>query len=234
MAVKRIKSSQKKQQRQPRKREVRRSESTGPKVEFQGLTPGENRSERRSRETRERLLNAAQSIFLEEGYDDATTREITERADLGAGTFYVYFRDKREVYDALVRRANREMHRMWIEARRPGMSVEEQVVAALRATFDYFRSNAAFARLILIEGPPVDAEYTMRLHSGVGAELHGLLKDGIESGRVSEIEPAVLATVIMGISVVMGRWLLSPQPPENADAIEEEIIRFCLRGMRPG
>jgi AcrR family transcriptional regulator len=234
MAVKRIKPPQKKQQSLPGKRHGHRSESSGAKVKFQDLTPNESRSERRSRETREKLLNAAQAIFIEKGYDDATTREITERADLGAGTFYVYFRDKRDVYDALVRRANREMHRRWIEARRPGMSVEEQVVAALRATFDYFRSNAAFARLILIEGPPVDAEYTMRLHSGIGAELHGLLKDGIESGRVSEIEPAALATVIMGISVVMGRWLLSPQPPENAGALEEEIIRFCLRGMRPG
>jgi AcrR family transcriptional regulator len=193
----------------------------------------ENRWKRRSRETRDKLLNAAEEIFLEKGYDNATTREISARADLGAGTFYVHFRDKRAVYDALVRRANREMHRQWLEARKPAMSVEEQVVAALRVSFDYFRENADLARLILIDGPPVDAEYTMRLHSGIGAELHAILKDGIESRRVSEIEPAILATVVMGIAVVMGRWVLSPQAPANAREIEEEIIRFCLRGMRP-
>ncbi len=195
--------------------------------------PEESRSQRRSRETRDKLLSAAEKIFLEKGYDNATTRQITERADLGAGTFYVHFRDKRDIYDALVRRVNRRMHREWLAARRPEMSVEEQVVAALRVSFAYFRKNADLARLILIKGPPVDAEYTMRLHSGVGAELHDILEDGIQSGRVSEIEPAVLATVIMGISVVMGRWLLAPQPPDNAKEMEEEIIRFCLRGMRP-
>ena len=193
----------------------------------------ETRSRRRSRETRNKLINAAREIFLENGYDSARTREITERADLGAGTFYVHFRDKREVYDALVRRANREMHHRWLDARKPEMSVEEQVVAALRVSFAYFRENADLARLILIEGPPVDAEYTMKLHSGVGEELRTILKNGIEDGLVSEIEPAVLATVIMGISVVMGRWLLSPQLPEEAKEMEEEIIRFCLRGMRP-
>lgn len=195
--------------------------------------PEENRSKRRSRETRDKLIRAAEGIFLEKGYDSATTREIAARADLGAGTFYVHFRDKRAIYDALVRRGNREMQSLWLEARTPDMSVEEQVVAALRVSFQYFRDNADLARLILIKGPPVDAEYTMKLHSGIGAELHAILKNGIESGRVSEIEPAVLATVVMGISVVMGRWLLSPQPPENADEIEGEIIRFCLRGMRP-
>lgn len=193
----------------------------------------ETRSRRRSRETRNKLINAAREIFLEKGYDSATTREISERADLGAGTFYVHFRDKRDIYDALVRRANREMHQRWMEARKPEMSVEEQVVAALRVSFAYFRQNADLARLFLIEGPPVDAEYTMKLHSGIGAELHTILQNGIEAGHVSEIEPAVLATVVMGISVVMGRWLLSPQPPKNAEEIEEAIIKFCLRGMRP-
>ena len=193
----------------------------------------ETRSRRRSRETRNRLISAAREIFLDKGYDSATTREISERADLGAGTFYVHFRDKRDVYDALVRRANREMHKRWMEACKPEMSVEEQVVAALRISFAYFRENAGLARLILIEGPPVDAEYSMKLHAGVGAELREILKNGIEDGHVSEIEPAVLATVVMGISVVMGRWLLSPQPPENQKEVEEEIIRFCLRGMRP-
>jgi AcrR family transcriptional regulator len=197
----------------------------------------ESRTARRSRETRKRLIGAAEKIFLEKGYDSATTREIAERADLGAGTFYVHFRDKRAVYDALVRRSNREMHRLWLEARTADMSVEQQVVAALRVSFDYFRDNAGLARLILIEGPPVDAEYTMKLHSGVGAELHSILEDGIESGCVSEIEPAVLSTVIMGISVVMGRWLLSPHARENSREIEEEIIEgiisFCLRGLRP-
>jgi AcrR family transcriptional regulator len=197
------------------------------------LTERENRWKRRSRETRDKLLNAAEEIFVHKGYDNATTREISARADLGAGTFYVHFRDKRAVYDALVRRANREMHNNWLEARKPQMSVEEKVVAALRVSFDYFRQHGNFARLMLIDGPPVDAEYTMKLHSGIEAELHDILKDGIESERVSEIEPAILATVLMGIAVVMGRWLLSPQSPENAREIEEEIIRFCLRGMRP-
>jgi AcrR family transcriptional regulator len=193
----------------------------------------ESRSKRRSRGTRDRLVKASLEIFLEKGYDSATTREIAERADLGAGTFYVHFRDKRAIYDALVRRSNREMAQKWLKARTADMSVEEQVVEALRVSFDYFRNNADLARLVLMEGPPVDAEYTLKLRSGIGAELHDILEDAIESGDVSEIEPAVLSTVIMGISVVMGRWLLSPQPPENADEIEEEIIRFCLRGMRP-
>lgn len=193
----------------------------------------ESRSKRRSRDTRDRLVKAAEEIFLEKGYDSATTREIAERADLGAGTFYVHFRDKRAIYDALVRRGNREMAQKWLEARTPDMSAEEQVVAALRVSFDYFRDNANLARLVLTEGPPVDAEYTMKLRSGIGAELDDILADAIKSGDVSAIEPAVLSTVIMGISVVMGRWLLSPQPPENADEIEEAIIQFCLRGMRP-
>ena len=149
------------------------------KISSKDKATEENRTTRRSRETKDKLLNAAEQIFLEKGYDNATTREISARADLGAGTFYVHFHDKREIFDALVRRSNREMHRKWLKARSPDMSVEEQVVAALRVSFEYFRNNAALSRLIYIEGPPVDAEYTMRLHSGVGAELHKILNQNM-------------------------------------------------------
>ncbi|MGH7859653.1 MAG: helix-turn-helix domain-containing protein, partial [Candidatus Binatia bacterium] len=59
----------------------------------------ESRSERRKRETRDRLLDAALRVFKERGYDAATTGEIAAAADLGAGTFYCHFQDKRDVYE---------------------------------------------------------------------------------------------------------------------------------------
>ena len=60
------------------------------------------RSERRALRTRNRLLSAALSLFSKNGLDATTIEEITERADLGKGTFYRYFQNKEEVVLALV------------------------------------------------------------------------------------------------------------------------------------
>ncbi len=61
-----------------------------------------NRSQRRASKTRNRLLKAALSVFSEIGTDAATIEMITQRADLGKGTFYRHFADKNEIVGVLI------------------------------------------------------------------------------------------------------------------------------------
>jgi AcrR family transcriptional regulator len=61
-----------------------------------------NRTQRRASKTRTRLLKAALSVFAEVGTDAATIEMITQRADLGKGTFYRHFADKSEIIGALI------------------------------------------------------------------------------------------------------------------------------------
>jgi len=63
-------------------------------------TPSMNRAERRRPHTREQLKAAALELLFEEGYADLTIKAITERADLGYGTFYLYFAEKDDYADA--------------------------------------------------------------------------------------------------------------------------------------
>ena len=65
----------------------------------------EGRAQRRAGRTRERLLEAALAVFTEIGVDAAAIEDITERADVGKGTFYRHFRDKYDLMLALVERA---------------------------------------------------------------------------------------------------------------------------------
>jgi AcrR family transcriptional regulator len=53
--------------------------------------------ERGKIERRQRVRQAALEMFAEKGYDATTTKEIAERAQVGAGTVFVYARDKREL-----------------------------------------------------------------------------------------------------------------------------------------
>jgi AcrR family transcriptional regulator len=46
---------------------------------------------------RERLENAALDLFVENGYEDTTVAQITDRAGLNRATFFRHFSDKREV-----------------------------------------------------------------------------------------------------------------------------------------
>ena len=56
---------------------------------------------RRAR-TRVRLLRAAYALMSSKGVDDTSIQEITDRADVGFGTFYNYFSSKDEIASAVL------------------------------------------------------------------------------------------------------------------------------------
>jgi len=62
----------------------------------------EPRGQRRKRETRSRLLEAALATMAEKGMEGVAINEITEVADVGFGSFYNHFESKEAIYASLV------------------------------------------------------------------------------------------------------------------------------------
>ena len=65
--------------------------------------PERSRHQQRSDATRRKLLDAARSVFAERGLDLTRIDEITERADVGKGTFYYHFKSKGQLIRHLIR-----------------------------------------------------------------------------------------------------------------------------------
>lgn len=61
-----------------------------------GLRPL-GRRERKAKETRLRLFQAALQLFADRGFQNVTVEDITEAADVGKGTFFNYFESKQHV-----------------------------------------------------------------------------------------------------------------------------------------
>lgn len=60
-------------------------------------SPPVGRRERKAAETRERIFGAAIELFAQRGLHEVTVEQITDRADVGKGTFFNYFSSKEEV-----------------------------------------------------------------------------------------------------------------------------------------
>ena len=105
----------------------------------------------RSRETVERILDAAAALIDDGGVDAVTTRAIVDRAGLTAPSLYRFFADREQILDALVERhLDRlstfigEVEKDWTPA-----SVEAFVEHELGAFADYYRRHPNAARLWL-------------------------------------------------------------------------------------
>ena len=60
-----------------------------------------DRKEREKVEMKRQILDAARSLFLEQGFEKTSIRNIAEVIEYSAGTIYLYFKDKNEILFAL-------------------------------------------------------------------------------------------------------------------------------------
>ncbi|MCI5125329.1 MAG: TetR/AcrR family transcriptional regulator, partial [Candidatus Electrothrix sp. AR5] len=61
-----------------------------------------SRREREKQQQRKEMLEAAMQLFSEKGYHNASMQEIAEQAEFAVGTLYKFFKNKEEMYKALV------------------------------------------------------------------------------------------------------------------------------------
>ena len=61
------------------------------------MTPPRPLVERKQRQARQRIIEAARELFLERGFDAVSVGDIAERAEVGRTTFFRHFGDKQEV-----------------------------------------------------------------------------------------------------------------------------------------
>ena len=71
------------------------------KAFWQDESPASSRRERRKQEFREKIMEAAISLFEQKGCEDTTLEDICEMADISRPTFYSYYTSKHELILAL-------------------------------------------------------------------------------------------------------------------------------------
>lgn len=159
-------------------------------------------SDRRAMRRRQ-ILDAALEVFTEKGYLHATVDDITEKVSIARGTFYLYFGDKRAVFEALLDEflervgACIEGIDLLDESRSPRAQLEENVSRVI----DFALSEKRLVRLALLEGRGLDLEVDKKLqdfHIRLRLFLKESLAEGQREGIVREGDRAIIASIAMG------------------------------------
>jgi len=159
------------------------------------------------RRTAERILEAAEVIFAERGYDGASLGEVADRVGIRGPSLYNHFKNKRELYTAVLERLLDPFFALLDElvARPPS---PERDADSLAAMVFHHASNPNLARLIgqaaLAGGDRLDL-LVDRWYRPFFARASRL----IPSGGGEPDEP--LAAVLMGFnSLILGYFTLAP------------------------
>jgi AcrR family transcriptional regulator len=191
---------------------------------------------KRGLDTRRRLLDAAERVFGELGYHDASVVRVAETAGVAAGTFYLYFDSKRAIFDELVRDLNRRVRHAMKEGSSKGKTRLEAEVLGFDAYFRFTAEHPALYRIIRqaeFVSPKMLRYHYDRLSKGYIEALAA----ASESGEIARLDPEVAAYALMGLGEMIGmRFILwgdgVPLPGRVWDELER-LIRCILEVDAP-
>jgi AcrR family transcriptional regulator len=185
----------------------------------------------RGERTRTRLLVAAEEVFTELGYHDASIVKIAEAAGVANGTFYLYFSGKQEIFDELVEDLNRRVRRAMDEGASRGTTRAESERLGFEAFFRFTAEHPGLYRVIRqaeFVSPPA-----LRKHYGRIAEGYARgLQAAMDRGEIATADPEVLAWALMGVGELIGlRWILWGDTHEIPPHVYDEAMRFVVRAL---
>jgi AcrR family transcriptional regulator len=185
----------------------------------------------RGARTRRKLLEAAESVFAELGYHDASIVKITEAAGVGGGTFYLYFASKKEIFDELVLDLNHRVRQAMTEGASAGTTRAERELLGFTAFFRFTAEHPALYRIIRqaeFVSPEMLHKHYDRLTEGYVAGLRQAMADE----EIATGDPEVLAWALMGIGELVGmRWILWAERDELPAEVAEQLAAIITRAI---
>src|SRR5258708_4171473 len=189
------------------------------------------RAERRKSASRARLLAAARRLFTKRGYDARRPQDIARAADVGHGTFYLHFADKRACFLAFAGAARAEIEGFVRERLATVEGIEPQLRALLEALMDYAVSNpgvikAAMTDVSVIASEAPEGEGLVDRWAGQWAAQ---IRAGARAGSIrAHYEAEIIGHAIVGFRAARG--YISPRTLKRWPAVRAWQAALARRG----
>ena len=159
--------------------------------------------ERKTEERREQILEAAANVFTGKGYEAATMPEIAQAAGVAAGTIYLYFPNKRELFVAVIKSTIFTVPLLDLIGKIPTGNFEEVFMKILLDRFELIKSETVTRMPRLISEVLRDPELKeLWLKDFLYPFLHRMetaFKMLSVTGKVRRIEPEIAVRMVGGM-----------------------------------
>ncbi len=176
----------------------------------------------RSRERRERILQAGMAVFSRGGFRDAAVDQIATEAETSKGGVYFHFPNKQAIFLALLNRMGNLLIERVEDAMRGVADPVERGDAALLTVLRTFAGHRSLARLFLVEAMGAGREFNAamtELHGRCAALISRHLDDAVARGLIAPLDTDLAGAVWFGaLYEVATRWVLTGNPADLEDA----------------
>ncbi len=186
---------------------------------------------KRGQATRSALLKAAEEVFGESSYDRAAVSEITRRAGVAQGTFYVYFPDKKSVFIELVHHLNEVLRRTIATAIGDATDRMEMESIGLRTFFQFIQDHSALYQ-VMREAQFVDPDTYAWHYETLATGYKRGLESAIGEGQLDpSLDTVVAVDALLGMTEFFGWKYGIQQGGTPSEDQFDQILGFMSRGL---
>lgn len=176
---------------------------------------------------RERILGEAAQLFVSHGYDGISMREIAAACSLSKAGIYYHFKDKEDLFLALMMDSLERVGRLVAEVGATGGTQRARIEAFARGLFTRLSpTQRAVIRLANQEmgklSGDIRAGFNRDYHRLFIEPLRELFAAGMESGELRRLDPAVSTWILLGMLYP----LLAPSSESGLDAADTALEIF--------
>jgi AcrR family transcriptional regulator len=187
----------------------------------------------RGQVTRQALLDAARTLFGEQGYAATSIDEVAHAAKVTKGALYHHYKGKQELFAAVYEQVKREVSELAATAFLKPDPLE-RLYAGCHAMLDA-HLDPPVQRILLHDAQAVlDADTIRRVENRYGAVvLRGALRGAIRAGVVRPLPLKTLALMLTGAIIEGCLVIADASDPTQTRAEVGDVLSGLLEGLRP-
>jgi len=190
--------------------------------------------EARIEKRKNQILDAATLIFSEKGYSRANTDEIAKKANLGKGTLYRYFKNKKDIFFSVVDRGLSKLKERILEEVEKAKDPLKKIENAVKAYLSFFEENRNFVGMLIHEQSSFRKRIAKRYfehYYGNVDRIKKTFKTGIEQGLIKEMDmDSVISVYASLLNGLVYMWQIESRKYRLIDKIPI-VVKIFLTGI---
>jgi AcrR family transcriptional regulator len=200
------------------------------------LSAGERTADARQAETRHKLIESAIDLFVNVGYHGLRISDITDYAGLGKGTFYLYFKDKRDLLLACFRSVMERVDASTAEYTAEDLDYFSRMARRMSSGIDpagHWTTIDTFLRVFAGSTDDEIATAVHEVHKRMWERGKAEVTGAMQAGAIRDVEPALAGQTVAGMTEVLA-WRLRRDEAFDAATILAFMKDIHLRILAPG
>ena len=186
-------------------------------------------------ERRKQILTLARDVFAKRGYHAAKIDDIVAAAGVARGTFYLYFEDKRAIFEEIVDGTFARLGAavMRVDTEHPTRTVTDQIKENIHRIVHALLEDPATTKILLSDAVGLDPEFDRKLlsfYEQVGKLLEESLRDGQSRGIVTKGDAHMFAVMTLGAVKEVMYQVVMRDLANSEEQIVESIFSFLSAG----